>query len=39
MSTIDALNQFTTHAGSAVFARPSGVQRGDYIGQKLFETA
>jgi deferrochelatase/peroxidase EfeB len=39
MSRIDALNQFTTHVGSAVFACPGGVQRGSYIGQALFETA
>jgi deferrochelatase/peroxidase EfeB len=39
MSKIDALNQFTTHVGSAVFAYPPGVQPGRYIGQGLFETA
>jgi deferrochelatase/peroxidase EfeB len=39
MSKIDALNQFTTHVGSAVFAYPPGVQLGRYIGQGLFETA
>ena len=37
MSKIDALNQFTTHVGSAVFACPPGVNKGEYIGQKLFE--
>ena len=37
MSKIDALNQFTTHVGSAVFACPPGVQKGQYIGQRLFE--
>jgi deferrochelatase/peroxidase EfeB len=37
MSKIDALNQFTTHVGSGVFACPPGVQPGEYIGQKLFE--
>ena len=37
MSKIDALNQFTTHVGSGVFACPPGVQPGEYIGQKIFE--
>jgi deferrochelatase/peroxidase EfeB len=36
MSRIDALNQFTTHVGSAVFACPPGAREGGYIGQKLF---
>jgi deferrochelatase/peroxidase EfeB len=39
MSKIDALNQFTTHTGSAIFACPPGLRPGEYIGQKLFETA
>jgi deferrochelatase/peroxidase EfeB len=39
MSRIDALNQFTTHTGSAIFACPPGVQQGQYIGHGLFETA
>jgi deferrochelatase/peroxidase EfeB len=38
MSKIDALNQFTTHTGSAVFACPPGAKPGQYIGQGLFET-
>jgi deferrochelatase/peroxidase EfeB len=37
MSKIDALNQFTTHVNSAVFACPPGIRPGEYIGQKLFE--
>jgi len=36
MSKVDALNQFTTHTGSAIFACPPGVQHGQYIGQGLF---
>jgi deferrochelatase/peroxidase EfeB len=36
MSKIDALNQFTTHVGSAIFACPPGIKQGEYIGQKLF---
>jgi deferrochelatase/peroxidase EfeB len=39
MSKLDALNQFTTHVGSAIFACPPGVQQGGYIGQTLFEAA
>jgi deferrochelatase/peroxidase EfeB len=37
MSKIDALNQFTTHVGSAIFACPPGGRKGEYIGQTLFE--
>jgi deferrochelatase/peroxidase EfeB len=36
MSRIDALNQFTTHVGSAVFACPPGVRPGGYLGERLF---
>jgi deferrochelatase/peroxidase EfeB len=36
MSKIDALNQFTTHVGSAVFACPPGVRAGGYLGEGLF---
>ncbi len=39
MSRLDALNQFTTHVGSAIFACPGGIQKGRYIGQALFEPA
>jgi deferrochelatase/peroxidase EfeB len=31
----DALNAFTTHVGSAVFAVPPGVPPGGYVGQSL----
>ena len=37
LSRLDALNQFTTHVGSAIFACPPGIAKGEYIGQKLFE--
>jgi len=37
MSKIDALNQFTTHVGSGIFACPPGVHPGQYVGQALFE--
>jgi len=36
MSKIDALNQFTTHTGSGLFAVPPGVRKGEFIGQHLF---
>jgi deferrochelatase/peroxidase EfeB len=36
MSKLDALNQFTTHNGSGVFACPAGAREGEYIGQGLF---
>jgi deferrochelatase/peroxidase EfeB len=39
MSKLDALNQFTTHVSSAIFACPPGVQQGSYIGQSLFTAA
>ena len=38
MSKLDALNQFTTHVGSGIFACPPGAKQGGYIGQSLFET-
>ncbi len=37
MSKFDALNQFTTHVGSAVFACPGGIEPGRFVGQSLFE--
>lgn len=37
MAKLDALNQFTTHVGSGIFVCPPGCQKGEYIGQKLFE--
>jgi deferrochelatase/peroxidase EfeB len=39
MSKMDALNQFSTHVSSALFACPAGVTEGGYLGQGLFETA
>jgi deferrochelatase/peroxidase EfeB len=36
MSKLDALNQYTTHVGSGVFACPGGVGPGEFIGQRLF---
>jgi deferrochelatase/peroxidase EfeB len=39
MSKIDALNQFTTHVGSGLFACPSGVAEGQFLAQGLFDGA
>jgi deferrochelatase/peroxidase EfeB len=39
MAKFDALNQFTTHNASELFACPGGVTEGNYIGQSLFEAA
>ena len=37
MAKFDMLNQFVTHVGGGLFACPTGVQAGRYIGQDLFE--
>jgi len=39
MSKFDAMNQFVTNTGSALFACPGGVARGEFIGQRLFDSA
>jgi deferrochelatase/peroxidase EfeB len=39
MAKLDALNQFTTHTGSAVFACPGGIAQGGFVGERLFQTA
>ena len=39
MSKIDMLNQFATHTGGGIFAIPGGAAHGEYIGQRLFESA
>lgn len=36
MSKLDMLNQFTTHVGSGIFACPSGVTQGRFLGAGLF---
>jgi deferrochelatase/peroxidase EfeB len=36
MAKLDAMNQYTTHVGSGLFACPGGAE-GSYIGQGLFE--
>jgi deferrochelatase/peroxidase EfeB len=38
LSKLDAMNQFTTHIGSGLFACPPGVAAGGFIGDKLFES-
>ncbi len=39
LSKFDMLNQFATHTGGGLFACPGGVAKGEFIGQRLFETA
>jgi deferrochelatase/peroxidase EfeB len=39
MAKFDMLNQYVTHTGGGLFACPGGVRKGEYIGQRLFETA
>jgi len=39
MAKFDALNQFSTHTTSGLFAVPAGVKPRQYIGQGLFEAA
>jgi deferrochelatase/peroxidase EfeB len=39
MSRLDALNQFTTHTASALFACPGGAAPGTFIGEALFRPA
>jgi deferrochelatase/peroxidase EfeB len=39
MAKLDAMNQYTTHVGSGLFACPKGIREGEFIGQRLFETA
>jgi deferrochelatase/peroxidase EfeB len=39
MSRFDMMNQFVTNVGGGHFAIPRGAAKGEYIGQRLFETA
>jgi deferrochelatase/peroxidase EfeB len=39
MSKFDMLNQFVTHTGGGLFACPGGIAQGEFVGQRLFETA
>ena len=38
MAKMDAMNQFTTHVGSGLFACPPGATEGGFIGQALFDS-
>jgi deferrochelatase/peroxidase EfeB len=35
MAKFDMLNQFVTHVGSAIFACPSGIREGSFLGETL----
>ncbi|HET7628574.1 MAG TPA: iron uptake transporter deferrochelatase/peroxidase subunit [Bacillales bacterium] len=37
LSKKDALNEYTKHVASGMFACPGGVRKGEYIGQRLLE--
>jgi deferrochelatase/peroxidase EfeB len=39
MAKFDMMNQFVTHVGGGLFACPGGAAEGEFIGQRLFETA
>jgi len=39
MAKLDALNQFSTHTGSGLFACPGGIAEGEFVGQRLFASA
>ncbi len=39
MSRFDMMNQFVTNVGGGHFACPRGVEKGEYLGARLFETA
>ncbi|EHJ51885.1 iron uptake transporter deferrochelatase/peroxidase subunit [Streptococcus macacae] len=37
LGSVDKLNEYITHIGSGLFACFGGIEKGGYIGQKLFE--
>ena len=39
MSKFDMMNQFVTHVGGGLFACPSGIAKGGFIGEQLFKSA
>jgi deferrochelatase/peroxidase EfeB len=39
VAKFDMMNQFVTHIGGGLFACPSGVAPGEFIGERLFEAA
>ena len=38
LGATDKMNEYVTHIGSGLFACFGGVEKGGYIGQKLFES-
>ncbi len=38
MAKFDMMNQFVTHTGGGLFACPGGIAKGEFIGQRLFDT-
>ena len=38
LAQIDALNEYITHTGGAIFGCPPGIAQGGYIGETLFAT-
>lgn len=39
MAKFDMMNQFVTHVGGGLFACPGGAAPGEFVGQRLFESA
>ena len=39
MAENDALNEYISHTGNAVFACPPGAKKGGYVGEGLFDEA
>lgn len=37
LSEIDMMNEYIKHVGSAMFACPGGINKGEYVAQQLFE--
>jgi deferrochelatase/peroxidase EfeB len=37
MAKLDAMNQYTTHVGSGLFACPRGIRDGEFVGHSLFQ--
>ncbi|WP_042348745.1 iron uptake transporter deferrochelatase/peroxidase subunit [Bacillus massiliigorillae] len=38
LSQIDMMNEYIKHIGSAMFACPGGIKKGEYVAQRLFES-
>jgi len=39
MAKFDMLNQFATHTGGGIFACPGGAAEGEFVGERLFQSA